>query len=408
MMDRASARPAKRVAAAADARDVVAKSAALAPWLGQNAARIEAAQKIPEDVAERLVDTGVFRLMQPRRYGGFSASPRFAWEAVFEIARGCASCAWIAGLTSANILMLGKFSDQAQRDVFLDDRPAIVPVLTGGVGRDIDAERAPGGLVLSGTWRYASGIDIASWVGLLIGIPDCDNRPEPHLVLVPKEEFAIDHESWKVLGMRGTGSKTVTLRRTPIPEHRWMSWAVLQSGGKHSTSANDEAVYRFPLNCLFAMSVLAPMLGVASAVAEEFTSIVASRISSGTQQHQIGDKLAHVDVATGSATMAMLRQVLLGDTDAIEHEIAIGASLSIEARALARMKIALASRQALATTQRLFSSIGGSLLPEGTRIERLFRDLHAMSSHFLLQPEPIGEAYGRLLLGLELPPGARL
>jgi 3-hydroxy-9,10-secoandrosta-1,3,5(10)-triene-9,17-dione monooxygenase len=31
-----------------------------------------------------------------------------------------------------------------------------------------------------------------------------------------------------------------------------------------------------------------------------------------------------------------------------------------------------------------------------------------MSSHMLLQTEVIGEAYGRLLLGLELPPGARL
>ena len=38
----------------------------------------------------------------------------------------------------------------------------------------------------------------------------------------------------------------------------------------------------------------------------------------------------------------------------------------------------------------------------------LFRDIHAMSSHFLLQPEPIAEAYGRLLLGLELTPGTRL
>jgi 3-hydroxy-9,10-secoandrosta-1,3,5(10)-triene-9,17-dione monooxygenase len=72
------------------------------------------------------------------------------------------------------------------------------------------------------------------------------------------------------------------------------------------------------------------------------------------------------------------------------------------------MKYALASRTALQACQRLFSSLGGSLLPAGTRIERQFRDLHAMCSHFLLQPEAIGEAYGRLMLGLELPPNARL
>ena len=92
----------------------------------------------------------------------------------------------------------------------------------------------------------------------------------------------------------------------------------------------------------------------------------------------------------------------------IEDRIGEVGTLTPEERGLSRTKVAIASRQALASTQRLFASLGGSLLPEGTRIERLFRDIHAMSSHFLLQPEPISEAYGRLLLGLELAPGTRL
>jgi len=390
-----------------DGRNVVSGAAALAPWLAEQARRIEEARRIPDDVADRLVDVGAFRVTQPRRFGGLSASPRIAWETTFEIARGCASSAWIVGLTSANILMLGKFSDEAQRDVFLCGKPPIVPMLTGGVGPDITADPVEGGILLSGRWRYASGIDVASWVGLLIPVQS-GAGPEPHVVLVPKEEFAIDHDSWRVLGMRGTGSKTIALARAFVPEHRWMSWAVLQAGGKHPTCPNTEATYDFPLNALFALSVLAPMLGVAVAVAEEFAQVVKGRVSSGTQQQQVGDKLAHIDAATGVATMAMLRQVLLEETRAIEEEMAGGRSLSLEARGLMRMKIALASRQALGVAQKLFASLGGSLLSDGTRIERLFRDLHAMSSHFLLQPEPIGEAYGRLLLGLELPPGARL
>jgi hypothetical protein len=56
----------------------------------------------------------------------------------------------------------------------------------------------------------------------------------------------------------------------------------------------------------------------------------------------------------------------------------------------------------------MFAALGGSVLPTGTRIERLFRDVHAMSSHMLLQPDAIGESYGRLLLGLPLPPTARI
>jgi 3-hydroxy-9,10-secoandrosta-1,3,5(10)-triene-9,17-dione monooxygenase len=156
------------------------------------------------------------------------------------------------------------------------------------------------------------------------------------------------------------------------------------------------------------MSVLAPTLGVASACSEECIKIIRGRVSSGNQQAQINDKIAQVDAGSSAATMSLLRDFLISETAAIENRILQSGPLTHEERGLSRAKVAIASRQALSSAQRLFAALGGSLLPEGTRIERLFRDVHAMSSHFLLQPEPISEAYGRLLLGLELAPGTRL
>jgi alkylation response protein AidB-like acyl-CoA dehydrogenase len=159
---------------------------------------------------------------------------------------------------------------------------------------------------------------------------------------------------------------------------------------------------------LYLDQLLAPTLGVASACSEECIKIIRGRVSSGNQQAQINDKIAQVDAGTSAATMSFLRDFLIAETAAVEQRILRGGSLSHEERGLSRTKVAIASRQALSSAQRLFAALGGSLLPEGTRIERLFRDVHAMSSHFLLQPEPISEAYGRLLLGLELAPGTRL
>jgi 3-hydroxy-9,10-secoandrosta-1,3,5(10)-triene-9,17-dione monooxygenase len=385
------------------------KAKALQDWLLRKAGQIEAAKRIPDDVVERLAGADLFRMTQPPRFGGLGCTPREAWEAVFEVARGCGSCAWIVGLNSANILMLGKFSEEAQRDVFLCGKPAIVSMLTGGVGSDITTERVSGGVLLSGRWRYASGIDVASWVGLLVPLPNGNGRaPDPHVVLLPQEAFSIDHSSWNVLGMRGTGSKDILLKPTFVPEHRWLSWSQLQTGEKHPTCPNDELIYQYPLNSVFAMSVLAPTLGVASAVAEEFRDLVKTRISSGTQQRQIDDKVAQIHVASGEATMAMMRQSLLDDADLVLNIIETGQALTPDQKAAIRMRLAIAARLALAAAQKMFSAMGGSLLPTGSRAERLFRDLHSMSGHFLLQPDAIGEAYGRLLLGLELPPGARL
>jgi alkylation response protein AidB-like acyl-CoA dehydrogenase len=388
---------------------VAEKAASLRGWLLGEASRIETEKRIPGDVLLRLVEADLFRMTQPRRFNGLGCTPRQAWEAVFQIAGGCGSCAWVVGLNAANVLMLGKFSAQVQREVFSSGKPAILSMLTGGVGIDVAAERVADGILLSGRWRYASGIDIASWAGLLVLLsPEVGASPELHVVLVPQEEFSIDHASWNVIGMRGTGSKDISLKPTFVPEYRWLSWKQLQAGQKHPTCPNDEALYEYPLNSVFAMSILAPTLGVASAVAEEFRSVVKRRVSGVTQQRQCDDKVAQIAVAQGEATMAILRQILLDDADRILDMLVNGRTPTPEERAAIRMRIAVSSRLALDGAQKMFAAMGGSLLPANTRAERLFRDFHAMSSHLLLQPESIGEAYGRLLLGLELPPDARL
>ncbi|EGP10234.1 hypothetical protein CSIRO_0010 [Bradyrhizobiaceae bacterium SG-6C] len=106
-------------------------------------------------------------------------------------------------------------------------------------------------------------------MGLLVNIPGPDGVPAPHIVLVRQSEFVIDHQSWRVIGMRGTGSKNIGLEKSFVPQHRFMSWTDLQTGKKHPTSPNNERCYDFPLNTAFAMSVLAPTLGVATACSEE-------------------------------------------------------------------------------------------------------------------------------------------
>jgi 3-hydroxy-9,10-secoandrosta-1,3,5(10)-triene-9,17-dione monooxygenase len=390
-----------------DIAALLARATQAQDWLRGEAAAVEQQRCLTRKVVERLVEDGLFRITQPSRYGGLGFEPRAAWQAVFEIARGCSSTAWILGLSSANVVMIGKFSAEAQQDVFLSGKPTIVSLLTGGVGHDIKVEHVDGGMLLSGRWRYASGIDAATWAGLLVPIP-VDGKPVMHVVLVPAEAFAVDHQSWNVLGMRGTGSKDIALTRTFVPDHRWMNWQLLQDGGRHPTCPHHGPVTDAPLNAINAMSTLAPTLGVASAVSEEFRAIVRAKVSPAAQKALVDDRVAQIEAGTCEATLAILRRSLLDDADDIVREAERAGSVGIAERAAMRTRIAVASRLALRTTQRMFAALGGSVLPTGTRIERLFRDVHAMSSHMLLQPDAIGEVYGRLLLDLPLPPTARV
>ena len=74
---------------------LLARATQTQDWLRGRAAAVEQQRCLTSEVVERLVDDGLFRITQPSQYGGLGLEPRVAWQAVFEIARGCSSTAWI-------------------------------------------------------------------------------------------------------------------------------------------------------------------------------------------------------------------------------------------------------------------------------------------------------------------------
>src|ERR1700687_6336426 len=55
---------------------------------------IEAARRIPEDIAQDLAGAGFFRIFLPEVYGGLDLTPVQAMEVFEELARADASVAW--------------------------------------------------------------------------------------------------------------------------------------------------------------------------------------------------------------------------------------------------------------------------------------------------------------------------
>jgi len=56
--------------------------------------RIEAARRLPEDVARELARAGFFRIFLPTAYGGLDLTPMAGIEILEELARADASVAW--------------------------------------------------------------------------------------------------------------------------------------------------------------------------------------------------------------------------------------------------------------------------------------------------------------------------
>ena len=65
------------------------------PLLRARQAECEAAGRVPEDVNAELIRRGFYRIIQPRRFGGYEFDIPTFYKVMMEVARGCADTGWV-------------------------------------------------------------------------------------------------------------------------------------------------------------------------------------------------------------------------------------------------------------------------------------------------------------------------
>lgn len=401
------AEPARKTPAAPTEDALIAAAREMIPLLKKVGRKHDEDKRISSDVAARLRSAGFFRICQSQENGGYGMRPSTLWRVCREIGRGDSATCWILSLAGLHPWMAGMFPPLAQEEVFAGGRDAVVIALTGNVGRGTQARRDGDDYVLSGKWTYASGIDIADWAAVLVDVPLADGAKEQRLLLVPKANFRIDDASWNVFGMRGTGSKDVYLDEARTPAHRTLLWSDVQRGVVPGTERNKGPMYRIPHTSLFVMSVAAAIVNVAYGALDLYLETVKARIPAGLAAPQTEDRFSLAELGKAASAIDMAFNLLMHNVDAMWDQAVAGVPFTTAQRTGYRLDGATICDTALEACNRLVRNLGGSLLPDG-EIERYFRDMHAMAAHFLMQASPSAELHGRALLGMPLPPNARI
>src|SRR5215471_16114450 len=94
---------------------------ALLPALRERAARGEQSRRLPDETFADFQELGLFRALQPRRYGGYELDPDVFYQAVMEVGTVCGSSAWILGVIGVHNWHLAIFLPQAQEDIWGED-----------------------------------------------------------------------------------------------------------------------------------------------------------------------------------------------------------------------------------------------------------------------------------------------
>jgi 3-hydroxy-9,10-secoandrosta-1,3,5(10)-triene-9,17-dione monooxygenase len=385
-------------ASASDAADFIARASRIRFILEQNAEETDRLRRLPPANVQALRETGLCRLMVPRRLGGYETDIRTYIEVMAELGRGCGSTAWTASLLNVCAWLAALFPDRAQREVWNSNAETWI---AGSLAPRGEAQPVDGGWLVTGRWPWASGCLHAQWAAC--GILMKNERGEMAnlgLSLMPMADLTID-DTWYMAGMKGTGSNTIVAKDVFVPEHRFLPYpAAFQ--GNYPTEHKDEALYRSALVPFTILILIGSQLGVAKAALDHVISNASRRGVTHTHFEKQADSTGfQIQVAEAAMKIETAYLHAFRAADDLDRAARSGLHPDLTARARVRGDTALVARYCREAVDLLVSAHGTSSLSDSNRLQRLWRDIHVASHHAITEWQVNLEVYGKALLGVE-------
>jgi alkylation response protein AidB-like acyl-CoA dehydrogenase len=378
--------------------DLVARVRGLQPLLRENAARGEQDRRVVQESIDALTAAGLFKIAQPKRYGGYQTSMRTMLDVSAAVGEADGGTSWAVTLLNVCSWLTGLFPLQAQDDVWGDDPGALV---CGVLAPTAETRRVEGGLQVTGRWFYASGSWHASWA--VLGIPVTDDAGEvvdQGVALIPLSDLEYE-ETWFVAGMKSTGSNCLIAKDIFVPDHRIMSVPAAIEGN-YGTELTDETLYQSALVPILALVLAGPQLGMGREALRIVTEKAPRKPISYTFYTAQADSVAfQLQLAQAALMIDTAYLHAYRAADDIDRAAAGGVYPDFLARARVRADTGWAIEHITKAIDTLLSAHGAASFAEANALQRLWRDSTVAARHAVILPIVGYEVYGKALLGRE-------
>ncbi|WP_233575859.1 flavin-dependent monooxygenase [Noviherbaspirillum saxi] len=379
------------------AEGLIERARALAPILAQRAPQAERDAKIPDETIADFQKAGFFRVLQPKRYGGYEMDPDVFYGIQMALAEGCMSSAWVYGVVAVHNWQIALFDERAQEEVWGRDSTVLTSSTYMPVGKVTEVD---GGFRLSGHWGFSSGSEHCDWVllGALVRPKDSDGAPEYRTFLLPRADYRIVR-NWDVMGLRGTGSHDIVVEDAFVPEyrtHKAIDGFACDSPGNR---VNTAPLYRLPFAQIFVRAVSTGSIGALQGAINLFLQSAPARVSSNTGQKTTEDTGAQLACADAQAAVDEMKAVLQRNFSVMMKAADEGQPLPVKTRVQYRYHSAAVAERSAAHVSRLLRYCGGRGIYLSNPLTRVFLDVHAARSHVANNVDPFARNYGGMLLG---------
>jgi alkylation response protein AidB-like acyl-CoA dehydrogenase len=374
------------------------------PEIKARAYTTEKAGRVPEVNIDALRSVGYFDIVKPREFGGYECDFEILVDLNIELAKACASTAWVAGLLSAHQWLIASFPAQAQQDVWSRNSAALA---CGSYAPAAKAAQSAGGYSISGKWAFASGCDNSDWALCAALLPaEADGGPlVPAFLLVPAENFIIQ-DTWDVVGLGGTGSKTLLIENVFVPSHRVLTFSQTTSGKTPGAALySDNPTFATPMLCNIPSCLASVAVGAAAGALEDYLEATSRRVTrgavAGNNNRMAEFATVQLRVADAAACTDAAREILLRDLRNRAATVRGRSEVTVEDRITSRRGQAFVVSLSIRASEALNASTGGQGLDLANPVQRAWRDANAVGRHISMNWDAVGTMYGQLALGLQ-------
>lgn len=352
------------------------KAAELVPSIRERAEKVEEQRFISEESIQELQDAGLFRALQPKRWGGMEAHPADFSSAIIEIGKACTSTSWVLCVVAVHYWELSYMTDQAQEDVLGTDPSTLI---SSAYARTGTATKVDGGYLLNGRWRSSSGVVHAKWSIVGVAVEEEGQTRTYNFVIDLSEAQIID--DWYVMGLCGTGSRTIVVENMFVPEHRVIDREFLMARVGPGLKRNDGPLYQVGQGHIYSLVGGLPALGAAYAFLDEFRKQSKAYSWRGEAASMAEHRPALLAWARGHSAVATQEKLVLDHLETAYDLAAKG--VDFEPRDLARdiYDIAKTAQVALDVPQSLFTYLSAGVAYKHNPLQRLYRDIITARQH---------------------------
>ncbi|MFT4583926.1 MAG: 3-hydroxy-9,10-secoandrosta-1,3,5(10)-triene-9,17-dione monooxygenase [Gammaproteobacteria bacterium] len=364
-------------------------------------------RRIPQANIDAMRAAGLYRVYNPKRFGGAELHMDEVLPVVAQIAEACPASAWVLAVFQIHNWVLSLFPEQAQQEVF-SANPDVVACASLNPSKNMTRKVAGGYLIEDGRFTFCSGAHYRDWalLGSLI-VDDAGAVCDVGCMLVPGDDLE-ELDDWYVSGLQATGSISLLAKALFVPEHRFLSYSAATAYQSPGRTTNSESLYMAAFVPMLVLNLAGPALGAAETALAAFVANLNEKGSKAGAYPlpgiaRVDAPATHEAIATARMQIDCARLLLEQSATTIRRFAELGQVMRPEESAKVNLETSYAVRECLKATQLLFLQAGGAVLQPGHPLQQAYQDVTAVNCHGFLGHEANLSLYGSLVTGHDHP-----